>query len=74
MTALTLIPVDEPAPCAHCGEPCTRRDESGLPVCTVEHLLLARILERAQTSLDRHVAAASRPEAIAAAACVSEEA
>jgi hypothetical protein len=74
MTALTLIPVDEPAPCAHCGEPCTQHDESGLPACTLEHLLLARILETARTSLDRHAAASSRPEAVAAATCVAEEA
>jgi hypothetical protein len=45
MTAFPSVhPVAAQPRCVHCGAACDGRDENGVPHCTLEHLLLARIL------------------------------
>jgi hypothetical protein len=71
MTA--LIPVEESPHCAHCGVPCERCAEDNLGYCTLEHLLLARIQEKAHAALSR-LAAVNPSEVAPGAAGTSEEA
>ena len=52
MTAFpSAHPVAEESRCVHCSAACDRRDETGVPYCTLEHLLLARILGTADRAV-----------------------